>query len=337
MGKKGVTQEATTKQPAIEAYGVDDGRLVACNFDEAAIGSLVWIDVVRPGAEEEASILTRLGVDVPTRQDMDEIEFSSRVYDEEGKVFLTAMLPAQADTAHPELLPVTFILDGDRLITVRHHAPRAFATFRDRAMRTNAGCVDGRAVCVGLLESVVDRIADIMEMAGQRIDGISREVFKPRQGKPSRGREFQQVLESIGSSGDLLSRMRESLSTLERLGGYLGTTGLSKGKSDQNRRLKTLNSDIASLSDHATFLSQKVNFLLDATLGMINIEQSGIIKIFSVVAVIFLPPTLVASIYGMNFQFMPELDWQLGYPYALGLMVASAILPYTYFKYRGWL
>jgi magnesium transporter len=145
-------------------------------------------------------------------------------------------------------------------------------------------------------------------------------------------------LSDLGRKADALSNIRDSLVSLERLSTFATTLLLQRKSHKELRdRLKTVARDVRSLSDHDAFLSQKINFLLDATLGMISIEQNGIIKIFSVAAVVFLPPTLVASIYGMNFEFMPELQWLYGYPFALGLMAVSMLLPYFYFKRRGWL
>jgi magnesium transporter len=251
---------------------------------------------------------------------------------------MTATLPAQADSDDPQMAPVTFVLAGERLVTIRYHEPRVFQTFPARAEKVAMGCTNGETVLVALLEAVVDRLADILERAGDDIDRTSRGVFQPSGAKPTRSRDFQQVLEQIGREDDLTSDIRHGLMTLERVLGFLAhVTTQHKSSKDIRDRLKTLARDVRSLTDHATFLSQKITFLLDATLGMINIEQNAIIKIFSVAAVVFLPPTLIASIYGMNFETMPELRWLLGYPFAIGLMIASAILPYLYFKRRGWL
>jgi magnesium transporter len=322
----------------IRRYQNADGRL---RLTEQAIHELegvVWIDLFSPTAGEEAELESRLGIDLPTREEMEEIEISSRLYYENGAAFMTATLPAQADGDNPLMAPVTFILSGDRLITVRYHDPRAFQTFPLRAEKVAMGCSSGEVVLVALLEAIVDRIADILERAGRDIDGISHEVFQHKGAATTKSRDFQAVLESIGRKGDLISKIRDSLVTLERLIGFLGqVTTQRKSDKDVRSRVKTLARDARSLTDHASFLSQKVTFLLDASLGMINIEQSAIIKIFSVAAVAFLPPTLIASIYGMNFDYMPELHWPWGYPLALGLMVASAVLPYWYFKRRGWL
>jgi len=165
-------------------------------------------------------------------------------------------------------------------------------------------------------------------------------VFRKKAGNASKQtRNLQSIIEQIGRQGDFLSMIGESLISIMRLVTYHTAVEAESRKASREARqkVKTLQRDVASLSDHTARLSSKVNFLLDATLGLINLEQNAIIKIFSVAAVAFLPPTLVASIYGMNFEDMPELKWMVGYPYALVLMLLSAVLPYLYFKRRGWL
>ncbi len=316
----------------IRCFRSDGGRLSGPHED---MDGALWLDLVNPGREEEAAVERLLGLDIPTREEMNEIEISSRLYLENGGAFMTAILPAHTDGDDPEMEPVSFVLTPDRLVTVRYHEPRAFVSFPPRAERTALEIPNAESVLVALLEAVVDRLADILERAARDIDAISRRIFRPSGDAP---RDNQKTLEEIGRKGDLTSNIRDSLLTLERLAGFLGhVTVQRKSSKDIRERVKTLSRDIRSLLDHAGFLSQKVTFLLDATLGMINIEQNAIIKIFSVAAVIFLPPTLIASIYGMNFEHMPELDWLLGYPFAIGLMIVSAILPYAYFKRRGWL
>lgn len=322
----------------IRGFLNETGRLRQVDEVSELHEGLVWIDLVSPTDQEEDDLERQLGIDLPTKEEMEEIEISSRLYSEDGASFMTATLPAQADRDDPEMAPVTFVLSDQRLITIRYHEPRAFQTFPMRAQKVAMGCETGEGVLIALLEAIVDRLADILERAGRDIDGISRDIFQRKDTKPTASRGFQAVLESIGRKGDLTSHIRDSLVTLERLVGFLAQ-GVQQRKSGKEirERVKTLSRDVRSLADHAGFLSQKITFLLDATLGMINIEQNAIIKIFSVAAVVFLPPTLIASIYGMNFEYMPELAWPLGYPFALGLMVLSAILPYLYFKRRGWL
>jgi magnesium transporter len=233
---------------------------------------------------------------------------------------------------------VTFVLTLPRLITIRYHEPRAFTNFAQRAIKSSLGCTSGDGVLNALLDSAVDRIADVLERAGTDIDLISRRIFRHSATRPMKTRELHPILSNIGRKGDLTSKIRDSLVTLERLVGYFNQSlQLRDGPKEIRESIRTTSQDLRALADHATFLSQKITFLLDATLGMVNIEQNAIIKIFSVAAVVFLPPTLLASIYGMNFTHMPELDWRIGYPLALALMVVSAILPYLFFKRRGWL
>jgi magnesium transporter len=322
----------------IRGFVSDNGRLKRVEDVLAQLDRVVWVDLDNPTNDEEAALEQGLGIEIPTREEMAEIEISSRLYYEDGAAFMTAMLPAQVHSDDPQMGPVTFVLAGARLITIRYHEPRAFQTFPARAEKVAMGCTSGETTLVTLLEAVVDRLADILERAGDEIDRTSHGVFQHSGAKPTRSRDFQKVLEQIGRENDLTSDIRHSLVTLERLVGFLAhVTTQRKSSKDIRDRLKTLARDVRSLSDHASFLSQKITFLLDATLGMINIEQNAIIKIFSVAAVVFLPPTLIASLYGMNFERMPELDWTLGYPFAIGLMIVSAILPYWYFKRRGWL
>lgn len=322
----------------LQAYAVDNDRLHVVDDLDAQADTVVWVDLLRPSPEEERATEAWLGVGIPTREEMEEIEISSRLYvAEDNRFFMTATLPAQTEGDRPEMAPVSFILSGDRLATVRYHEPRAFQSFSQHAQKDALGCTGGETVLVHLLETIVDRIADVLERAGRDIHALSQTIFRPSEKKAaSRDRNFQRVLRKIGSKGNLVSDVQDSLLTLQRLVSFLGAVAPTRDK-ETRARVKTLGRDVHSLSVHATAQSEKIGFLLDATLGMINIEQSAIIKIFSVVAVIFLPPTLVASIYGMNFVLMPELEWSLGYPLALGMMVLSALLPFWYFKRRGWL
>ena len=269
---------------------------------------------------------------------MEEIEHSSRLYLENGVAFLTATLPEGADSDDPRLAPVTFVLGPTRLITLRYHDPRSFQTFPDRAQQAPLACNTAEGVLLGLLDAVTDRLADVLERAKREIDDLSRSIFRRSETPQDKSNNFQHTLEQIGRKGDLISKLRESLTSLERLLGFLGQVTLQR-KSDKDTRgvLKTLSRDVHSLIEYTQFLGDKITLMLDATMGMINIEQSGIIKIFSVAAVVFLPPTLVASIYGMNFTFMPELSWWFGYPFAIMMMILAAILPYQYSKHRGWL
>jgi magnesium transporter len=305
----------------------------------------VWIDLLRPSEEERAHVGALTACDLPTREEMREIEASSQTYQEGDALYLTTTVLARADTPAPEQSEVTFVLTPRHMITLRYAEPRSVAIFAVRACRQPELLGSAVDALLGLLDAVIDRTADVLEMVGGRIDALSTRIFSDtleKRGKesadPRKGSAaLQEVLRGVGRAGDLTHRVRDSLAGLDRIVAYLTTVSLQRLTKDQKASLKTLTRDLRSLNEHAGFLAHEVNFLLDATLGLINIEQNAIIKIFSVVAVIFLPPTLIASAYGMNFEYMPELDWNLGYPMAILMMILSAILPLWYFRRRGWL
>ena len=323
----------------IRAFVVENERLRVTDDFAAGKDRVVWVDLSSPSKEEEAAIEEWIGVKIPTREEMEEIEISSRLYVENGAYFMTATLPAQSDGDRPMMSPVTFVLAGTRLVTVRYHEPRAFQTFPLRAEKVDTGCHNGETILIALLEAIVDRLADVLERASSEVVGISHDIFHPSAKKASkRDRDFQLVLRRIGRKEDLVSKIQDSLLTCSACPAFSPMRqSRARASKDIRARIKTLSRDILSLTDHASFLSQKITFLLDATLGMINIEQNAIIKIVSVAAVVFLPPTLVASVYGMNFELMPELKWLFGYPFALAMMVVSAVLPFWFFRRKGWL
>ena len=298
---------------------------------------LVWIDLLRPTEEEEAVVERLLGIDVPTRAEMQEIEISSRLYEEGGAYFMTATLVARADSAHPEWGAVTFILARGRLVTVRYVEPNSFSVFPTRAEHQPDLCTNGEGVLLGLLETVIDRMADLLERIRSDVDQLSQSIFGQNGNAGGARPDHQATLRHIGRRADILSLVQESILGIDRLVSFHNEATPGDGAKELRGRYKALRRDLLSLRDYAAALANKLTFLLEATLGLVSIEQNNIIKIFSVVAVVFLPPTLIASIYGMNFHFMPELDWPFGYPMALALMLASAIAPYLYFKHRRWL
>lgn len=309
----------------------------------------IWYDLLNPDPGEIRLVEEALGLDLPTRDEMEEIELSARLYQEDGAEFMTMTALAGLDGDDPVKTPVTFILKAASLVTIRYAEPKPFAAFLARARRPNGlACVGGETVMLGILEAIIDRMADVLERVGNEIDGVSREVFRAKNsgnkgqagGKAGTStRDLQALIEQIGRKGDLLTATRESLVSISRLVAYHAAleAPARKGAKDTRQRIKLLQRDAGSLGDHAQFLQDKINFLLDATLGLINLEQNQIIKIFTVASVAFLPPTLVASIYGMNFETMPELSWQIGYPMALAIMLLSALLPFLVFKCKGWL
>jgi magnesium transporter len=332
-------------------YGTDRDCLIdhGSLAEPEKIGLGVWLDLVEPSIDEEKAVELSLGIDIPTRGELAEIEASSRLYQEDGAAFMTANLIRRGDDDRPESSPVTFIIKGTQLVTIRYHHPQAFPVYVRQAMKPQPTALSSWSILVSLVEAVVDRAADHLERVGGIVDETSKQVFdtsfisKDRAGtkKRKKRKNLEELLSKVGEEGDFNSRMRESLVSIGRMVAFIQTI-LDQMK--QNRdiketraRVKILQRDIQSLADHSSFMSSKIGFLLDAVLGMISIEQNGIIKIFSVAAVVFLPPTLVASVYGMNFDSMPEVKWDYGYPFAVGLMVLSAILPFLYFKRKGWL
>jgi magnesium transporter len=321
-------------------YDSVDGALSKREDVSSVSPGTIWLDLLNPSKEEDRFVEEALGIAVPTREEMAEIEVSSRLYLEGGAHYMTAVLMHQQDWLidPPTPTPITFILAGHRLVTVRYAEPRAFQMFLSRAQKKDASCVSGINVLVALLEAIIDREADRVERIQGEVDKLSQTVFGVKGGQRSRAGRFDVNIRTIGREGELTSRSRETLLTLDRLLTYLAHVMSQRGDDKALRaRVKTAGRDVVSLADHIGYLSTKITFLLDATLGMINNEQNSIIKIFSVLAVALMPPTLVGTIYGMNFKHIPELDWFYGYPFALGFMVVSAVLPWLYFKRKGWL
>jgi magnesium transporter len=317
----------------ITAYVRNNGTLtpVTVQAGEPLPERAVWIDLLAPTREEEALAQDALAIELPTREEMREIEISSRLYQENGALFMTATMMTQVDAESPETEPVTFVLIGQRLATIRYANPLPFRVFATQVQRQAELAISGETVLAGLLDAIIDRVADVLERVQHDMNQVSRMIFSRQK------IDYEEVLRTIGLAEGLTSRSRESLVSIGRVLSFLSRPSEVKPNKALARSLKTLSRDVLALSDHSNFLANNITFLLNAMLGMSNIEQTDIIKIFSVMSVLFLPPTLIASIYGMNFQFMPELSWPFGYPLSLFLMMLSGLLPYLYFKRRGWL
>lgn len=307
------------------------------------IAAALWIDLAFPLPHERNAVEAAIGMELPDKAEMAEIEASSRVYREGQAQVMNLLLVVGVDSGAPAAVPVSLILSPQRLVTVRYADPTAFRALDIDCTRTGPGA-SAANLLLQLLEHVVDRTADILEKMGDEIDGLSGQVFgldRPADARIS-NTDLQQILRRIGQTQFVLNKVHDSLVTLLRAVNFLqvgqGEDG-SRARADRQVRdtLKSIARDVMSLSENSNYLSKNVGFLLDAALGRISIEQNAIVKIFSVAAVIFLPPTLVGTVYGMNFDFMPELKWVAGYPMALGMMILSAVGPYLYFKKRGWL
>lgn len=307
----------------------------------------VWIDLFAPTPDEDRQVEALTGISVPTREEMREIEESSRFYSESDAHYLVVPVIHGASGAFG-LDPIVFVIAGPILITVRYTEPTPFKMVASHHARPAVapinGKVDGLAVLMALVEAIVDRIADHLENVALRLDNESRRLFgNPAAtgggaGHPISTPEFKNTLRMIAYEGEFLSKVRESLAGVARFVVFAQTNVPAASKrADAKATLVSVDRDLGSLTAHAGFLSERVTFLIDAVVGLVSVEQNAIIKLFSVAAVALMPPTLVASIYGMNFHFMPELDWRFGYPLALMLMVISAALPILYFRRRGWL
>jgi magnesium transporter len=298
---------------------------------------VVWIDLLSPTESEVAAVEEASGLTLPSQAEISEIETSSRLRTDGDVLYLSAPLVYRSQTQDPGTTPVGFVLAPELLATVRYEKLNAFDSYQ-RTARGSAA-----EVFVGLIDAIVDRIADVLEHIAAELDLLSHRLFRSRSvgggDRRSRAQEnadLRSILRRLGATGDLVSKMRDSLLALARIVPYVATMRGAELPAAVKTRLDTLRQDLASLNDYETHLLAKVQLLMDATLGLINVEQNDIIKVLTVVSVVGVPPTLVASMYGMNFKYMPELAWSWGYPYGLALIAISALAPLIWFKWRGW-
>ena len=316
------------------------GLIIDPAGDVAIPKDAIWIDLLDPTAEEERLVEQAVGVNIPTRDEMAEIEQSSRLYEAERTVYMTATVLAGLEEHDPVATPVSFVLTTEHLVTVRYADPRPIRLFAEGLTRHPEQLGTALETLVRLLDVIVDRLADALEHVAAEIQAISKRIF--RRTEAERGRripsiKLEAMLVRIGSTQDLLAKARETAGSMTRLLTFVSSCSHFRGNASQRDHFHSLSVDVDSLIDHSGFLSNNITFLLDASLGLISVEQNAILKIFSVASVILLPPTLVGAIYGMNFEHMPELKWVFGYPMALIIMLLSAILPYAYFRRKGWL
>lgn len=298
----------------------------------------VWFDLLNPTTEEDNLVEQALGISVPTRAEMREIEASSRFYQEGGAAYMTAYIVYNIEEPSPSTSAITYILTGNTLVTVRYAEPKAFPLFLSRVEKGDATCNSGPAILIGLLESHIQRMADLIERLQDKVDKLVLSIFDMKANRRDRNRRLDVILKETGKEGDVVARVQESATSLDRVLHFFENVAKERemdGKIVQ--RIVAAERDVYSLKEHMRFLSDRISFLLNATLGMISTEQNQIIKLFSVMAVMLMPPTLVASVYGMNFEAIQEFKWEYGYYWALGLMVVSALIPFVYFKRKGWL
>ncbi len=305
----------------------------------AKTADAIWIDLFNPTDDEIKSVAQALDLDIPEREELEEIESSSRLQFDDDILQVSAPVSAHGDEELPT--PVGFVLTQKTLITIRYTEMHAFEATAHQCSKSAHPITTSSEVFVSLVEGMVDYGADMLEQIGTHLNEMSREAFKrysrsPRHGVKRRTQQLRDALIDIGSTGDKISQIRESLLALQRIAPYAREKIENWMKPEIQARLKTVERDIRSLADFETHLSNKVQFLLDAILGFINTEQNDIFKVLTIVSVVGIPPTFIASMYGMNFKNMPEYNWHYGYEWGLFLIVLSTVLPIIWFKFRGW-
>ena len=324
----------------LRAYGPGcDGSIVEAKLEKIPDGA-TWVDLEEPTEEEEALVERCIRMDVPTESEMAEIEPSSRLYEQGGALYMTVSVLYGVEDGDPRTTPISFVLADKRLVTVRYATPKPVRAFTEHARRDPELVRDAPTALVRLIDAMIDRLADELEAVSHEMEELSAQIFhKKVEERRIPATRLTALLTRIGRTQTLLTKIRYSaVSTIRMLSFLTGAKRFHESAQSETRNhLASLTTDATSLSEHASFLSDNVTFLLDASLGLISIEQNAAMKLFSWAALVFLPPTLIAGIYGMNFKHMPELQWLYGYPMALTLILASAILPFVYLKRRGWI
>ncbi len=318
----------------INAFVIHHGRLqqVSCEHpNDLNSVSPVWVDLHSGSEEERRWVEQAYKVKLPSPDEVTDIEASARYYEDDDGVLHIRTDFLLEDDAQSRNVPVAFLIVKDLLISIHDENLPVFRLVRMRA-RTRPGSVrDAMDVLLDLYSTDAEYSADSLEGVYAALEEVSKSVL----GKNLSDADAAKALESIAAQEDVNGRIRRNVMDTRRAVSFLMRARMLKD--EQYQEGKQIMRDIESLDNHTAYLFDKINFLMDATIGFININQNKIIKIFSVAAVAFLPPTLIASIYGMNFQMMPELAWEAGYPFAIGLMILSAIAPFLYFRHRGWL
>jgi magnesium transporter len=322
----------------------EDGlvRLEAPAISAELFEKAIWIDAHEPTPEEEAFLEENLHLAIPTREEMRDLEESSRLYEENDALYMTAIIVTGVSERRPVKSEISFVVTRKQLITIRYADPLAFKTFAQKCSRQPEAHNTSELVFVSLVEQIVQRIAEVLEKTTTDLDTLAASIFEnditaiqtKKEQNITEG--LQELVRRLGRNSALIGKLRESLLSFSRLLAFCREKGDAWLPDGAKVKLETLDRDVQSLAAYEENLASQIGYLQDATFNLINIEQNRVIKVFTIAAVLFLPPTLVATVYGMNFQFMPELKWTLGYPFSLLLMVGSALAPYYWFKRNGW-
>ncbi|MQR01346.1 magnesium/cobalt transporter CorA [Glaciimonas soli] len=318
----------------INVFVLQNGRLNQVNIEsrqDLEQAAPVWVDLTDPTSEERTWVKQAYGVSMPGEHDVKDIEASARYYEEEnGDLHLHTDFLFEQDDGQSSTITVAFILARDILFSVHSEDLPVFRLVRMRARSRPGSIGDYKDVLLDLYQTDAEYSADALEGVYSDLEEVSSSVLK----KQITDQEAAAALNAIAHQEDLNGRIRRNMMDTRRAVSYLMRGRLLNPEQFEDAR--QILRDIESLDGHTAFLFDKINFLMDASIGFINLNQSKIIKIFSVASVAFLPPTLIASIYGMNFEILPELKWTYGYPFSILLMIASAVAPFWYFKRRGW-
>ncbi len=305
----------------------------------SGLSTAPWIDLCEPTDAERAAAERGTGLPVPAQAGLSEIETSSRLSVSGDVLTLSTPMTYRGPDGQSLSAPLGFVLSPRQLLTVRFAPMPVFDTYGERFAGAGADAT-GAGAFVGLLEAIVDRLADVLEQVGADLSALSTRVFQSDETGPrspaTADKALRLMLRQVGQAGERVGNVRDSLLGVNRIAAYVGDVAAAWMPAELMARLTTLKHDIASLADYDNQVTGKVQFLLDATLGFINIEQAQGIKILTVVSIVGVPPTLIASIYGMNFK-IPELQWDYGYAYGLTMIGLSAILPLVWFKVKGWI
>ena len=325
----------------LRAYGPNcDGSLVEPGRGQLIPDDATWIDLEEPTREEDRLVERCVGVQVPTREDMAEIEPSSRLYEQNGALYMTLGALYGVEEGRPRSDPIGFVLTAQRLVTVRYVTPKPIRAFQHHARQDRSLVQSSATAIYGLLDAIIDRLADELETVGNEIEKISAHIFA-RQSSARRipANRLTALLTRIGRAHSLLAHIRVTAVSSARLLSFFMASDRMKAPETSaiHDHIDALLTDTRSLLDHTTFLSDNLTFLLDASLGLISIEQNAAMKVFSWVAVVLMPPTLLAGIWGMNFHHMPELSSPYGYPIALASIALGAVLPFWVLKRLGWI
>jgi magnesium transporter len=300
---------------------------------------IIWIDLLNPTPEEIHFVERAAKIRMPTEASLSEIEASSRLRLDHHVLYLSSPVVTLDASGEAHLTPVGFVITANVLVTVRFFTSAPFDSVAQR-IDTDDSLENGMCVFTRLLEAIVDRGADVLEHLGVTADGLSRSVFKGelvKKGPVRSTRKLREALANVGVLADRLAKARDVLLGVGRIASYADDVGGEWITASSRIRLEAVSKDVVSLSDYESRLSDKIQLLLDAVLGFINIEQNDLFKILTIVSVVGVPPTLLAGTWGMNFKNMPELNWQWGYALAWIAIIVSGLLPLLWFKLRGWL